>query len=688
VILPMSKARVQAAWAGISSSIQYWCSQTNYRLASYSESTSRQGEQCCLVKNYGAKSKFNEATWRYCPVDRGIMVVHTVKPRAFLQIILLSTMYGGLLYCTTMCSAALSRTDQQGVVYAAVAVATMFVMLVKYQLSRRLALLERSYWNHLMQLYDVEPVERIEIGTVPGRAELCEGLAISLMAIYMATRFAGIYGFVISTLPCAILLSMSVLRHVHRRDCHWHWRLWIIDNMVSWTLMMLVTFGAVSALLLTELLLPRMVAANKPAASLGEALHTAQFRDVHPPTGEALENDCNAQFLTVARRISRRAAFGTDVNEVPMNVLRQKVRYLCLPLGIVFVAAVSFFAFWPFLSIVRRQKLWAAELTSSSTHQQPHVPYTAEAWRWRTPFSMRALILLHGILGGLINVVVAMFFVESLSYVISGQTLLFDRTANLLSWIFAVFTILGGPYVGRPMALLVLSVINLPSLFLFGTFLRRGMGSIRLLVRILFHRLHKASPAQDKKLASFIKETCVQHGLKTPLLVLTADDAIVLRLRQLPLARGSLIEISQGTMRLLTAKELRAAIAHEIGHMRQGLWRMSILKSLSSLALFPNYYLTLCVDWARKEIDADSFAVMVTEDPSSLKQALIKISAAQLKYRAAYSNETSGFIGCILMGAKQRLSSLRISIQFFLGDRLFGYAHPYLSERLAEIDNS
>ena len=94
----------------------------------------------------------------------------------------------------------------------------------------------------------------------------------------------------------------------------------------------------------------------------------------------------------------------------------------------------------------------------------------------------------------------------------------------------------------------------------------------------------------------------------------------------MPLGGKSIIELSSGTIELLTQQELRAAIAHELGHIRQGLWKVSALKLLSSLAMFPNYYLTLCLDWAKKEMDADQFALKIIKDTEPLKQALIKMT--------------------------------------------------------------
>lgn len=108
--------------------------------------------------------------------------------------------------------------------------------------------------------------------------------------------------------------------------------------------------------------------------------------------------------------------------------------------------------------------------------------------------------------------------------------------------------------------------------------------------------------------------------------------------------------------------------------------------------MFPNYYLTLCIDWAKKEMDADQFALAVTKDPQSLKQALIKISTAQISYSMLATDSSLGFFNKPLKTSlrifSKRLHSVIISVKFFFGDGLIGYVHPYLSERLEAIETN
>ena len=122
--------------------------------------------------------------------------------------------------------------------------------------------------------------------------------------------------------------------------------------------------------------------------------------------------------------------------------------------------------------------------------------------------------------------------------------------------------------------------------------------------------------------------------MKTPAIRLVSGKSANICLYYAPFINGSIIGLSKATLDLLSREELKAAVLHEIGHLKQGPWRVALLKMLSSLAFFPNYYLTLSINWAKKEMDADRFALKTANDAQSLKQALIKMSVVSTFYSA------------------------------------------------------
>ena len=104
---------------------------------------------------------------------------------------------------------------------------------------------------------------------------------------------------------------------------------------------------------------------------------------------------------------------------------------------------------------------------------------------------------------------------------------------------------------------------------------------------------------------------------------------------------------------------------------------VSLLKLLSSLALFPNHYLTICLNWPAMEMKADRFSAAATGRPNALRRALVKISVAYAT-RAHAPGLAEGVAGRVRRWLRVRY----LSIRFFFGDGILGYVHPYLSERL------
>ena len=189
---------------------------------------------------------------------------------------------------------------------------------------------------------------------------------------------------------------------------------------------------------------------------------------------------------------------------------------------------------------------------------------------------------------------------------------------------------------------------------------------------------------------AYITDICLAYRLMRPHVVIAASRRVFVRLRGLPWIGRSVIEVSRGATELLDQRELVAVVAHELGHVRQGLWRVATLKLLSMLAMFPNYYLTLCVDWARREIEADRFALATTGDPKALRRALIKLSTAQVSaLNVSVDRHRSGIGRRLLRTAATAIRTkwleMTSSVRFFFGDGLLGYVHPYLSERLTAI---
>jgi len=152
--------------------------------------------------------------------------------------------------------------------------------------------------------------------------------------------------------------------------------------------------------------------------------------------------------------------------------------------------------------------------------------------------------------------------------------------------------------------------------------------------------------------------------------------------------KNAAIYIGEEAIKNLSIKELKAVIAHELGHIKHGLRKVEIYKFLSALALIPNSYLSLVLNPSILEFKADEFSVRATGDKDSLVSALVKTSVYNIENTGGNTFEKLGrILPRFLMPEKvvKGLERFVIFLNFLFGEALLGYAHPPLSLRLAHI---
>ncbi|TKJ38335.1 MAG: hypothetical protein CEE38_06140 [Planctomycetes bacterium B3_Pla] len=462
--------------------------------------------------------------------------------------------------------------------------------------------------------------------------------------------------------------------------------------MARWTFLMVSTLATIPVLFALEF--TQNLELYKPEnrnLSVSQSFKQARFREITPATAKSLEEDA-------ARRIQESVEYTSSSNhETKEEQASSRNIYLytyCSGSLLIIVVMILFFVIMPFKRLfVKSHEIWRLEVGKNESLRGPFVPYLPMAWKWEMPLLFHVTVVFHCIFGGVTNLLAGVFCFDGLSYAVTGRTLLFEKNAHLWSWMFAFGKVLFGEASGQIIGQVLTVAVCLPFLTLLGTYIRRLTQSIFLMIRVQLTRLNW-SKCKDSKLFfinTFIKEVCPTKGIKTPEIVLTANNSVTIQLRWLALSSQAVIEISRGAIELLELEELKSVIAHELGHIRQGLWNIWALKTLSSSLLFPNHYLTVCVNWSKREIDADQFALSLTKDPLPLKHALTKISTAQLSYLQATparrkATRSLSILRIFTGGMKDRWYKMLVSIRFFFGDGLLGYVHPCLPERLEAID--
>lgn len=534
-------------------------------------------------------------------------------------------------------------------------------------LSRRLVRAERAFWDSLAERYDVERMTRSHGAPTADLVRLAVELVFAGgLAVFgwMCFGWVGLLGMIALCTPILIMMSAGALREEHR---DWHWRLWVIDGMASWTFLAMFMLGAIGVLTSADVILGLDLQEDESSSSVLKAIRQVRLRKVSPTTVEALESDVRRIFWEIATRDMEDQSWGEQWENFETAV----GTFLAIIL-----ITVGFCVVWPFSRMLSLSRRWADQLGTEG-QAIPHVPYFTGASRREVPLVLKCLVGLHWIFGGAIQIIVGLFCLEGLAYAILGRPLLWSGAANLWSWVFGTPTALFTVPVGRTVGVILFAIIASPMLLLFAAWVRRTLRAIwiRLTARKEFPR--------RSEMMTLIMKVCNAHNIRPPLFRWSRSRHVLVHLHGMWPGGRCVLEISKSAVDLLSEDELLAAVAHELGHVKQGLWKVTVLKILSSLALFPNHYLTVCLNWPAMEMEADRFAVVIMGSSDSLKRALVKISAAQMNYfRQVRPKANDGRD----VGRLRKFLRIRyLSIRFFYGDSLLGYVHPHLTERLEAL---
>ncbi len=692
----MGRALLKADIEQFNGLIKDWTDNHNISIPKNVFKYSSQPETCDNSTCISATNGIYSATWKMRVLKEGLLIDMTVKPRLLLLLIL------NLIYFLAL---SLSVQNLMVVIedynlanlsrFTLFAVMVMLVVWLQYNcLWIKLTKVESSFWESTKENYDTKSLTLSEGKFANSGSRIIMELFSIIFAVYICTTFLGIWGFSISLILCLFVFSIIIADSLKGENPHWHWRIWVIENMAKWTFLMIQILVIFLCLFLVEIFAPLRMYENSNAISVVQAIKEGRVRNITPATAELLEEDCYEYFC---QRVDSRTVQLDKLENPKWKKTRaawveNKMNTDSAVLLFIVLITLCFFSIRPFYLLLRGHDIWKHQANERAKQQSPHVPYISQSWNWQFPLGLRALIFFHYIVGGLFNIAVTVFSLDSLSYACFGKTFILSTIANLWAWPFTAAKILLGIEAGQKFGTFLIIVISLPFLFLLITFIRRTILNLIIILKVLLLQLSFFSYNEEYSyIGDYIKNTCSKFNLTMPTVIITRSKQVIIRIHSLSLIGKSAIEISTATVDLLDDGELKGAVAHELGHIRQGLWKVSILKLLSSLAMFPNYYLTLCINWANKEIDADRFAVAITGQPKLLKHALVKISTAQCFYSKNPTNGLMNFCTRPLMCLKatgDKLNSMFTSVKFYFGDRLFGYAHPYLSERIRVIDEN
>ena len=370
--------------------------------------------------------------------------------------------------------------------------------------------------------------------------------------------------------------------------------------------------------------------------------------------------------------------------------------FLLVPAGLLGAAILVFFTLG--------FRLYWQEVTGMPESWQERVAQADADWirlpsaietRGLQDFSFRAPILLLFALGALINILALLAALDLFWIIMSDHALLFPQSECLVSWFFVPFLSLGmlkEPVDVRGwdvLARVVLLVVALPPLYVWG---RRTAGVGADWLRgigpaILGTRRHRVV---TQGLRTTLTELCNNTNLPIPSLRILRKGTVHLALRTRFLSQRPVLVISTGALSQLTAAEMEAALAHELGHARQNLGRLRWFRVISILGGYPPWFLLLLIDFRQMEEDADRFAMRAGAEPQALASAIIKASSVELPEASGLTAILSRWVDRNVPG-KMRDSVLKafrsalILDRFLFSDDLVGSSHPLPRDRIATI---
>jgi Zn-dependent protease with chaperone function len=684
----MGRALLEAHGAQVADLIRNWCYEVRFTPDQRLDRTNEGIASSSGVVCFTAKSPFYRAHWQCKHSENATLVEFVLSPRLYCSLPLLGLSLFGLLYCILLIDRFMSAYSGSDIVTFTMC-AFLSMLCGWWQRERiepRLTQIEHSFWSKVQQSCDSRHVSYTMGRLYVPKLNLAIELVMAVCLVSLCGKLMGMVGVGISFLVCVLVITRHVVGILEDHNQYSQWHLCLMDNVTSWTLLMLMISGVFVVLYGMEGFFSQRLYLAEAPASIRQAFANAQFRQITPRLAHLLEDDCSRYFYGLAEHDFSSSVSLPDTGGQMSRAAR--IQHRVVVYGYIFMVIIwipvylcSVRPFWALL------QTWALESTNHSARDGPSPLYLPQAWNWESALGVQCIVTLHYICGAVVNIVAAILCVDSLGYAFLGHSLLLANTANLCSWVFTSCKIALGPHAGQIAAVLTITALSLPLLFLTGACVRRVLSAFILWLRILISPRHSRSHPKGLWLQQCLTAICREHGIKAPALLLTRRPGRGVRLLHVLATNTTTIEVSTDILELLSYPELTAVMSHEIAHVRQGVWLINLLKAMSCFALFPNFYLTLLLDWASKEIDADQFAVTVTGDADALKKAIVKVSASQLMYVARHSAVRQTFWTRPIRMLHTRWNSFMASLRFFFGDGLLGYAHPDLSDRLRVIGN-
>jgi Zn-dependent protease with chaperone function len=291
---------------------------------------------------------------------------------------------------------------------------------------------------------------------------------------------------------------------------------------------------------------------------------------------------------------------------------------------------------------------------------------------------------------GVANVLHLVFTVDILSVLLVDQYAISRVIGLSLGWILIDLEAAAeGIPEKSPLGIGVLLALALPTLLVF-------LGwTFTALDRVLRCRRRTHRIPVEPRLQELVGRLASQMAVRTPVVQVTDRDEPRVETMVSWLSLKATLMISQGALEVLDERELEAAVAHELAHVKYDTRVVLATRWLSALSLFPCNAFAIVLDTEQRELRADRTAASVVASSDAVQKAIAKTSVGSMfvttrrggrqTHRTPTKNQHGREAFTQRLGRYAELISA-VTHPEFLPD----YAHPTLPERLSalRIDSS
>jgi len=345
-----------------------------------------------------------------------------------------------------------------------------------------------------------------------------------------------------------------------------------------------------------------------------------------------------------------------------------------------FLAAICGFLFaWDAKSFWDWARYWSHSRSNESS--SPAIPsLRLGSWSGRG----KGLTLAWLFSAGMNNIFHLLLTVEICSVLIRGRALFSRALGETIGWIVLDHSCAAqGIYQASTVGTVFVVILMFPTL---SSLIACAVPIAGGIAARLKHRTLPASPSVLKT-ASGIAEVV---GVRCPRVYATAEERPNLQTRFPWFFGRPRILISRGALGLFENEEMKAAIAHEMVHVKYDAPAIRWTRWASFLCLYPCNVFAILLDTDSREMRADREAISLAGSEKYLVSAIVKASIGSVFRR---QGATSRALGSpkqdASSGLGRRWQGLRrnagLLVSLCQPDLILGYAHPLIEDRLQAI---